>query len=754
MKSTDKPWIMGWIIASLCLMWVAHLFSTWILVYPHPYFKREAWLMYLSILSLLIHLIGMLSTIWLLWKYLWKPLRQTLEITQGLAKGNYEQEIRLPEDKLNQELASALNDLTYKLQFISNFIQEIGRGNLDVHLPLSDQTSSPQRDQLFVHLAEMQKNLSQNSQKEKQRNWKNEGTRQVNEVLRKQEDLENMAKHVLSVVAKYLEAHQGGIYLSALNTKEEPCLQLLSTYAFDQEKYRQKEVMPQEGLLGQVYQDAALLYIEDLPQGYSIQTGLGRGSPRSLAIVPLRADEEVEGVLELSFIHQPKDYELAWLDQIGETIGNFIYRLKNVRNTQALLKEAQVHEQLLRLQGKELREHMTKLQATQEETTQREKEMKEILTAMSTAILSAEYDMEGNLLSANENFLIALGGHPKSWLGVPYDMLIPASENERTQTLWKHLANGQAQKGEYEYRNQQGQALWFSASFTPMLDEKGQPYKVIQIAQDITQQKQQASEFEKLSLVADNTSNSVVITDTEGKIEYVNQGFEKMTGYRSEEVLGRKPGHFLQGADTNQTTVGRIRQKLDQGAAFYEEILNYHKSGMSYWISLAINPVLNTKGQIEHFVSVQADITQTKLKALDYQCKLEAVAKFQGVVEMDLSGRILACNDIFAKMLGYEKEELIHQYHSSLVSKDDKEGELYQAMWQKIKAGYFVSDKFKRIHKSGREIWLKGSYSPVLGLDQQPYKVINYTSEVSKENKPHEKLAQILDFSKGFRKDE
>jgi len=96
---------------------------------------------------------------------------------------------------------------------------------------------------------------------------------------------------------------------------------------------------------------------------------------------------------------------------------------------------------------------------------------------------------------------------------------------------------------------------------------------------DITHEVQQRIEVEQLSLVANKTSNSVIIADKEGRIEWVNEGFYRMTGYSFEEVMGKKPGAVLQGPHTDQPTVQRIRQAIHNEVPFYEELLNYSKKG-------------------------------------------------------------------------------------------------------------------------------------------------------------------------------
>jgi PAS domain S-box-containing protein len=137
-----------------------------------------------------------------------------------------------------------------------------------------------------------------------------------------------------------------------------------------------------------------------------------------------------------------------------------------------------------------------------------------------------------------------------------------------------------------------------------------------------------------LSMVADESDTSVVITDAKGLIEYANPGFLALTGYEFDEVVRRTPGSFLQGKATDLAVARDIGEQLRSGGGFRGEILNYTKRGDPYWISLAISPIYGPEG-IHHFVSVQTDITQTKLNAIDFALRMNAIDLSNVVIEWD-----------------------------------------------------------------------------------------------------------------------
>ena len=133
---------------------------------------------------------------------------------------------------------------------------------------------------------------------------------------------------------------------------------------------------------------------------------------------------------------------------------------------------------------------------------------------------------------------------------------------------------------------------------------------ILGVLRDITREKEYQDELTKLSVVASNTNNLVVITDAQGLIDWVNPAFESRTGFTLDEVRGRKPGWFLQGPGTDPVAVSRVREAIRDARPITEELLNYTKDGTPYWITLNLTPVVGEGGRLERFISVQADTTE------------------------------------------------------------------------------------------------------------------------------------------------
>ena len=121
-----------------------------------------------------------------------------------------------------------------------------------------------------------------------------------------------------------------------------------------------------------------------------------------------------------------------------------------------------------------------------------------------------------------------------------------------------------------------------------------------------------ARHAEKLALVASRTDNAVIITDVEGRIEWVNEGFTRISGYTPQEVMGRKPGSFLQGPETDPLMREFMREQLARGEGFKTEIINYAKDGRKYWLGIEVQPIYDAKGDLRNFMAIESDITERK----------------------------------------------------------------------------------------------------------------------------------------------
>jgi PAS domain S-box-containing protein len=129
---------------------------------------------------------------------------------------------------------------------------------------------------------------------------------------------------------------------------------------------------------------------------------------------------------------------------------------------------------------------------------------------------------------------------------------------------------------------------------------------------DITARKENELALERLSLVAEQTSNIVAITNSQQRILWVNEAFTRITGYSSEEAIGRFNGDIFDGPDTDPALIAFVQERFAKRQPFQIEVLNYKKDGSTYWADVTCQPVFNEQGELLHFFSIASDITEQK----------------------------------------------------------------------------------------------------------------------------------------------
>jgi PAS domain S-box-containing protein len=157
-------------------------------------------------------------------------------------------------------------------------------------------------------------------------------------------------------------------------------------------------------------------------------------------------------------------------------------------------------------------------------------------------------------------------------------------------------------------------------------------------------------EATKLAEIARRTSNVVVMCNSEGYIEWVNEAFHRVTGYTPDEAIGRKPGSFLQGPDTDMSEVARIRAAVQRGERVTAELLNYSKAGKPYWIRIDIEPRIDDRGELCGFMAIETDVTQERasrdaVRAAEAFLRRSLDAMDAHIAILDSTGTIVAVNE-------------------------------------------------------------------------------------------------------------
>jgi len=189
-----------------------------------------------------------------------------------------------------------------------------------------------------------------------------------------------------------------------------------------------------------------------------------------------------------------------------------------------------------------------------------------------------------------------------------------------------------------QIQRKNGELRWIRSRANVEIDGIGDVIAIFGITQDLTDEIENKEKLERLSLVASRTTNGVMICDRDGHIEWVNRGFEHLTGYSQNEIVGKKPDSFLHGPLTDKGTLEQIHASILNLQPVNCDLVNYQKNGEHYWVNLVATPIVQ-QGEFEGFISIQTNISDRK-KADSYIAqaqRMEAIGQLVGGVAHDFN---------------------------------------------------------------------------------------------------------------------
>jgi len=192
---------------------------------------------------------------------------------------------------------------------------------------------------------------------------------------------------------------------------------------------------------------------------------------------------------------------------------------------------------------------------------------------------------------------------------------------------------------------------------------------------------ERTAELRKLSQATENSPASVVVTDKNGTIEYVNPTFSEVTGYSAEEAIGQNP-RVLKSGNLPESFYRELWDTILSGKVWSGELINRRKNGEEFWESASISPIVDDQGEITHFVAVKQDTTERKaaeeaLRASEEKSRLLLESVGEGIFGVDLEGKVAFINPAANRMLGYGPEELIGCYVHEKTHHSHADGSAY-----------------------------------------------------------------------------
>ena len=276
-------------------------------------------------------------------------------------------------------------------------------------------------------------------------------------------------------------------------------------------------------------------------------------------------------------------------------------------------------------------------------------ELRAVNEALNRVQAVIEFDLKGKILHANDNFLNAMGYTLEDIRGQHHRIFCePAyAASAQYKKFWENLAKGVLDRGEYKRIGGDGREVWINASYNPVFDESGKPYKVVKFATDVTASRQQKAEFEgKVNAI--DKAQAMIEFDLAGHVLHANDNFLKAIGYSLEEIEGRHHRLFCEESYTASPAYADFWAKLNRGEFDAGRYMRLGKGGRVIWIQATYNPIYDGNGRLHKVVKFATDVTaqveleeSVKRRAAEDQRKVEALLKtVRLAAEGDLTGEV------------------------------------------------------------------------------------------------------------------
>jgi methyl-accepting chemotaxis protein len=266
------------------------------------------------------------------------------------------------------------------------------------------------------------------------------------------------------------------------------------------------------------------------------------------------------------------------------------------------------------------------------------------LSALDRSQAVIEFDVNGTILDANENFLGAMGYRLDEIKGNHHRMFVEpsyAASDEYAQ-FWRRLSQGEFFSSEFKRFNKSGDEIWIQASYNPLLDESGKPYRVVKFATDITARVKRDADYEG-QLRAISKSQAVIEFTLDGTIITANDNFLQTLGYQLSEVQGKHHRMFVESDYANSGEYRDFWEQMKRGDYQAGVFKRVARNGDEIWIRASYNPIMDASGRPYKVVKYASDTTE--------QQKLNIAIK-QVLEETQLALTALSKGDLSARMHG------------------------------------------------------------------------------------------------------
>lgn len=244
-------------------------------------------------------------------------------------------------------------------------------------------------------------------------------------------------------------------------------------------------------------------------------------------------------------------------------------------------------------------------------------------------------------------------------------------------------------------------------------------------------------------------SQAIIEFTTDGIILGANQNFLNAVGYTIGEIQNKHHGMFVDPGQRNHPDYAKFWAALGRGEFQAGEFKRIGKGGKEIWIQATYNPLLDATGKPYKIVKFCSDITARKQQMAEFEGQLAAINTSNAAIHFHLDGTIITANANFLAAVGYGLDEIVGRHHRIFVAEDERSSPRYLAFWEALKRGEFQAGEYRRLRRTGEELWLQATYNPIFDASGRPFKVVKFCTDITPQVTLKTMLKRTIDVDLG-----
>ena len=404
----------------------------------------------------------------------------------AVAKGKPVELLNVDENDEIGVIKRSINELITGTEGRVVFADEIANGNFD-----AEYEALSNDDLVGRSLLNMRDNLKHAQELEIDRqketdiqNWVTKGLANFADILRQDNDnIEKLSYRFIVELINYMDANQGALFVLNDSNPEDVYYEAAAAVAYEREKSIDAKFRMGESLIGRAAYEKLTIYMTEVPQNYvKITSGLGEATPSCVLLVPLIADQEVIGVIELVSFNPFQPYQIEFVEKLAVSLASTLINVKINERTGRLLSESQKQREELMAQEEEVRQNLEEMTAIKEEAARKEEEMNSLWRAVKEENSVALYDLSGNITEANNQFVETFAEHigDRARMNIKEILRSGFASDNDFQNFCNKIDSAKSQRIDISIKKD-GNSFRFIQSHVPMKNSHGTIDKVMSI---------------------------------------------------------------------------------------------------------------------------------------------------------------------------------------------------------------------------------------------------------------------------------